>query len=321
MKIYCDSQLSAPALQHLTAGLAPHELIRPEKPVTSVLAKAEPDAAFQTVDIAFGQPDLRSIEDARGLRWIHLTSAGFTRYDTQAFRAQMSARNVIVTNSSSVYAQACAEHALAFMLAQARRLPEGLASQAANGTPDWLELRNTSASLQGQSVVLLGFGAIAEHLVKLLAPFEMQIAAVRRQPRSHGAVTVLTPADLPHALSTADHVVNILPENEETRGFVGASRLQAMRPGAVFYNIGRGTTVDQEALATALHSGHLGAAWLDVTDPEPLPADHPLRQAPRCYITPHTAGGHRHESESLVRHFLANFRRFLASEPLHDRIM
>jgi phosphoglycerate dehydrogenase-like enzyme len=93
-----------------------------------------------------------------------------------------------------------------------------------------------------------------------------------------------------------------------------------MKPGAVFYNIGRGTTVDQLALAEALEDGRLAAAWLDVTDPEPLPDDHPLWAAPNCHITPHTAGGHTNEGETLVLHFLENFRRFLANEALLDRI-
>jgi phosphoglycerate dehydrogenase-like enzyme len=94
-----------------------------------------------------------------------------------------------------------------------------------------------------------------------------------------------------------------------------------MKPGAIFYNIGRGATVDQEALVAALRSGRLGAAWLDVTDPEPLPPGHPLLRAPNCFITPHTAGGHHNEFEMLARHFLDNFRRFINGAPLRDRVM
>ena len=107
----------------------------------------------------------------------------------------------------------------------------------------------------------------------------------------------------------------------ESFRFISDERLGWMKPGAILYNIGRGTTVDQQALAESLQSGHLGAAWLDVTDPEPLPDDHPLRKIPDCHITPHTAGGHRNESATLVRHFLENFRRFLADKPLRDQIM
>jgi len=122
-------------------------------------------------------------------------------------------------------------------------------------------------------------------------------------------------------LATADHVVNILPDNAASLRFISGKRLAEMKPGAIFYNIGRGTTVDQEALAASLRSGHLGAAWLDVTDPEPLPEAHPLRTAPRCFITPHTAGGSGNESETLIRHFLKNLKRFLQGAPLTDRVM
>jgi phosphoglycerate dehydrogenase-like enzyme len=94
-----------------------------------------------------------------------------------------------------------------------------------------------------------------------------------------------------------------------------------MRKGAIFYNIGRGNTVDQAALLTALQGGHLGAALLDVTEPEPLPPDHPLWSLPNCVITPHMAGGHSSEQERLVDHFLENLRRFERGEPLHDRVV
>ncbi len=321
LKIFSDSQLDDDAAQLLRESVAPHEIIVPRVPVTSVLAKGEPDPAFGRADIAFGQPDLGSIRTSERLRWMHLSSAGFTRYDTAEFRALAAARGLVVTNSSGVYAEACAEHVFAFMLAQSRRLPQALHTRTANGTPEWLHLRHAATSLRGQRVVILGFGAIAAHLVKLLAPFEMQITALRRTPRGDEGLAVVTPDQLPGALATAKHVVNILPDNAASRHFIDAHCLAAMQGGAVFYNIGRGTTVDQCALHEALRSGQLAAAWLDVTDPEPLPPDHPLLSAPNCFITPHTAGGHRDEAGTLVRHFLANFRRYLDGSPLHDRIM
>jgi phosphoglycerate dehydrogenase-like enzyme len=207
------------------------------------------------------------------------------------------------------------------MLAQARLLVPGLASHSAAGTPEWFGLREGSVPLRNQRVVILGYGVIAARLVEVLAPFHMEIMAMRRTPRGNETVPVFTPDELQVALSRADHVINILPDNAESARFISAKRLAWMKPGAVFYNIGRGGTVDQGALVDALGSGHLGAAWLDVTDPEPLLADHPLRLAPNCHITPHTAGGHRAESQTLVRHFLENLRRFQSGDSLLDRIM
>ena len=320
-RIFSDSPLGESAARFLQDGVAPHELIVPANKPASILAKPEPDPAFFLADIAFGQPDLDSIARSEKLKWIHISTAGFTRYDTPEFRAMVAERGLLVTNSSSVYAAACAEHVLAFMLANARRLPQALRSQAANGDSEWLQLRSDSVSLRGQSLVILGFGGIASHLVKLLAPFEMKITAMRRTPRGDEGFPTVTVGDLPAALATADHVIDILPDNAASQKFMNAARFAQMKPGAVFHNIGRGTTVDQDALLGALRSGHLGAAWLDVTEPEPLPADHPLRGEPDCFITPHIAGGHAGESDTLVRHFLANFQRYLAGEPLLDRIM
>jgi phosphoglycerate dehydrogenase-like enzyme len=321
MKIFSDSRWDEAAQRLLHEGVAPHEVITARELASSVLAKSGPDPAFAEAEVAFGQPDLTNFQNAQRLRWLHLSSAGFTRYDTPEFRALAAGRGFIVTNSSSVYAVACAEHAFAFLLAQARHLPQALRSRAANGTSEWLEVRGAGRSPHGQCVVILGYGAIAAHLIKLLAPFEMRVIAMRRRPRGDEGVEVVTPEQIDGALAVADHVINVLPENAESRQFVNAARLAAMKRGAVFYNIGRGATVDQEALVNALRSGHVTAAWLDVTDPEPLPEGHPLLTAPNCFMTPHTAGGHRNESETLVRHFVENFRRYLAGEPLRDRIM
>lgn len=319
--IFCDAPLSNSALQLLMQGVAAHELVFPKRAAGSVLTRTEPDSALKRADIAFGQPDIANVMESERLRWLQLTSAGYTRYDTAHFRSWAEARGVIVTNSSGVFAEDCAEHVFAFMLAQSRLLPQSLGLRYESGSPEWTKLRESCGPLQGQSAVILGFGAIGARLLQLLSPFEMEVVAMRRKPRGDEKVAIVRPENLREALAVADHVINILPENGESVGFISAERLGWMKTGVVFYNIGRGTTVDQQALADSLQSGHLGAAWLDVTDPEPLPDDHPLWKIPNCHITPHTAGGHRNESATLVRHFLENFGRFLADMPLRDRIM
>jgi phosphoglycerate dehydrogenase-like enzyme len=299
----------------------PHELVFPERAAESILVRTDPDPALATTEIAFGQPDVEAVFKAEGLRWVHLTSAGYARYDTPEFRSFARLRGLLVSNSSAVYSEACAEHALAFMLAQARKLPQGLRTRCANGSPPWTALREGSVLLQNQRAVILGFGAIAARLIELLAPFKMKVIAMRRKPRGDEGIPVVTPQHLPQAFASANHVISILPDNAESIRFISSERLGWMKPGAIFYNIGRGTTVDQQALLESLRSGHLGAAWLDVTDPEPLPDDHPLWGALNCYITPHTAGGHENEPETLVRHFLENFERYLRGLPLRDRII
>ncbi len=317
-RVLSDTPFDEASLELLRRGIAPHELILPQVGVASVLATAS--YSVEGIDIVLGQPDPARVLVSESLRWVQLSSAGFTRYDTPEFRAETQARGVIFTNSSSVYDEPCAAQVLAFMLAETRQLPRSLKVRCDNRSPEWKELRHGSLLLRNQSVLILGYGAIARCLVRMLAPLGPRITALRRKPEGNEEVPIITFAELPEALASADHVVNILPDNADSRGFFTGERFGQMKAGAAFYNIGRGTTVDQDALAESLRSGHLGAAWLDVTDPEPLPSGHPLVGLENCYITPHIAGGHQNESESLIRHFLENFRRFLDGEPLRDRI-
>jgi phosphoglycerate dehydrogenase-like enzyme len=227
----------------------------------------------------------------------------------------------MLTTASGVFADPCAQHVLAMMLALGRNLLPSHRDQLTDHSWHYEQRRYDSRLLTGQTVVLLGFGAIGRRLAELLAPFGMKIFAVRRSVRSETGVHVIPEEKISAVLPLADHVVNILPDNAETRNYVNARRLACFRPGAKFYNVGRGTTVDQAALLEALNSGRLGAAYLDVFDPEPLPPGHPLWTAPRCYVTPHTAGGRFDQDEAIVRHFLANLAAFEQGGALADRVV
>ncbi|HEY3237476.1 MAG TPA: NAD(P)-dependent oxidoreductase, partial [Polyangiaceae bacterium] len=167
----------------------------------------------------------------------------------------------------------------------------------------------------------VAFGGIARRLAELLAPFHLDLVGLRRSVEGSEPIPVLPMSEFQAELAKADHVVNLLPDNASTRILFDCAAFEVVKPGACFYNVGRGTTVDQSALAQALERGQLQAAYLDVTDPEPLPADHPLWRIPNCYITPHSAGGHDDEGERLCRHFLGNLARFEAGAPLLDRVI
>jgi phosphoglycerate dehydrogenase-like enzyme len=286
-----------------------------------VLTAGTGDPRLAEADIAFGQPAVEDCFRYSQLRWIELSSAGYTRYDRVDLIEALRSRGTILTNASSVFANSCAQHVLAMMLGLGRQLPQSLRDQLTDQSWHYTERRYDSRLLDGQTVVLLGFGAIGRRLAELLAPFHMRVLAVRRSARSERAVRVIPPENISSALGEADHVVNILPENDATRGYVNARRLACFKPGARFYNVGRGTTVDQNALLDALRSGRLGSAYLDVTDPEPLPRDHPLWTAPNCFITPHTAGGRHDQDVALAEHFLANLAAFERGEEMGDRVV
>jgi phosphoglycerate dehydrogenase-like enzyme len=322
LTIWCNQSFAEPARTQLTRGVAPHRLIFPPSLTANNLAAGGPDPLLAEADVAFGQPDPTQVTQLARLRWVQLTTAGYTRYDTEAVRAALRARGAILTNSSSVYEEPCAEHALAMMLSLARRLPHCLLDQRRQpGSWNAADHRIRSHLLEGQSVLILGYGTIAKRLVELLGPLRMKITCVRRAPRGDEGVPTVPLEQVDAHLPHADHVMNIMPQNAQSDRFFDARRLALIKPRATFYNIGRGTTVDQTALVESLRSGHLAAAYLDVTDPEPLPADHPLWTLPNCFITPHTAGGSADEFERLARHFLDNLARFSKAEPLHDRVM
>ncbi|RYG43658.1 D-2-hydroxyacid dehydrogenase [bacterium] len=270
-------------------------------------------------EILFSQPPTDGALADPDLKWIQVTSAGFTRYDTDEFRSAMKAKGAQLTNSSSVFDEPCAQHALAFLLAFARQLPEAHREQL--GPRDWsaTKRRLDSRLLQEGRVLIVGYGAIGRRLVELLAPFGIEIQAVRRSPRGDEPVPTFGMDRLETLLPEADYVVNLLPANAASERLFDGAKFERMKEGALFLNIGRGTTVDQAGLLEALP--RLGGAYLDVTDPEPLPREHPLWDAPNVVITPHTAGGHRGEDVRLVRHFLSNLRRFEAGEPLVDRVI
>lgn len=319
LRIYSDLAATSDALELLEKETSGHELVLPKGPARSVLEQAEADPRALEADVLFGQPDPELIAKATRLKWIQISSSGITRYDTPEFRSHLTDRGVPLCNSASVFNESCAAHTLSFMLAQARHLPRSLASRAGHGSDEWNEIRDTSTDLRGQTVAIVGYGAIGRRLAELLAPFRMTLYGCRRSGRAEGGVQGITPEKLHEILPNCDHVINILPSSSETDGFFDAARFRVLKKGAVFYNIGRGTTVDQSALLSSLQNGSLSAAWLDVTDPEPLPDDHPLRSQPNCHITPHVAGGHKSESTTLVRHFLDNFQRYIAGEPFVDR--
>jgi phosphoglycerate dehydrogenase-like enzyme len=318
LKIWCNVRLSPVERDKLRADIVPHELLTPTQLPGHHLSRGEPDPQLATADVAFGQPDPQQVIATPGIRWVHCSSAGYTRYDTPEFFAAMRSRGGAFSNSSGVYDEPCAQHLLAMMLAFSRQLPASWADQQHDHSWRGPKRRSQSFLLRGQQVVIYGFGAIGQRLAEMLQPFSMTIYAARRTPKGPNEVTSEA-ADL--LLSSADHVVNTLPASPSTDRFFTAARFAAMKPTALFYNIGRGTTVDQPALLAALTEQRIAGAYLDVTDPEPLPPDSPLWTAPNTYITPHSGGGHFNEHDRVLAHFLENFRRFTGSGKLLNRIV
>ena len=321
LNIWCNAQFPEGPMRELREGIGPHRLVLSKARNTVNLAPGVLDPLLAEADVAFGQPDPRQVIELGRLKWVHLTTAGYTRYDTEPIRLALRRRGAALTNSSMVYDEPCAEHILAMMMAAARQLPACWSDQATTRPWRAAEHRLRSRLLEGQTALLLGLGAIARRFAELLQPFRMNLLAIKRTITGAEPVRTFPFSRLAELVPQADHVIDILPANLSTEKLFNAELIAQMKPTAIFYNIGRGTTVDQGALQSALESRRIAGAYLDVTEPEPLPPDHPLWRMPNCWITPHTSGGHQDEFERLVRHFLANLRRFEQSTELLDRIV
>jgi phosphoglycerate dehydrogenase-like enzyme len=241
------------------------------------------------------------------VRWVQLPSAG-----VELWLDRVDGERTW-TSAAGAYGRPVAEHALALMLAGARRLADCARARR------WME--QPVRPLHGATVAIVGAGGIGRALIALLAPFEVEVLAVTRRGAPVDGAARTLPADrLDEVWPEADHVVIAAPATDATRHLVGAAELEAMREDAWLVNVARGSLVDTEALVRALAGGAIDGAALDVTDPEPLPDDHPLWSEPRALITPHVANPPATLRRYLAAHVRENVARFAAGEPLLSRV-
>ncbi len=254
--------------------------------------------------VVFGNPEPDVVAANRALRWMQLESVGFGEYSDLDLSRPDGV--VQVTNLAGFFADPVAETALAGILALGRGIDRLAVLQkraAWVGDPFREDLR----LLKGARVLLFGFGAINRRVAALLAPFGCRI--------DHLA-SGWTDDALDAALADADILIATAPDTAKTRGLFDQARLARMKPSAVFCNFGRGSLVDEAALARALQAGDLGGAVIDVTENEPLPADHAFWCCPNTIVTQHSAGGTSDELDRKIDVFLDNLVRYRAGDPL-----
>jgi D-3-phosphoglycerate dehydrogenase len=239
------------------------------------------------------------------VRWVQLPSAGVEHW----LQSGVLDDERVWTSATGAYARQVAEHALALVLAGRRRLAE-----CARATR-WADL--AGRPLAGASVAVVGAGGIGRALLAMLAPHGVRTIAVRRSGRDvPGADESVAAAELGAVWPRAEVCVLAAPATDATRHLVGEAELAALPEGAVLVNVARGSLVDTDALVRALRSGRLGAACLDVTDPEPLPDDHPLWREERALVTPHTANPPAAMLPALAERVAENVARFARGEAL-----
>jgi len=257
-------------------------------------------------DPGYGPADLQAAVAAHPrLRWVQLPWAGVELYA----EAGVFDEARIWTCGKGVYAPPVAEHTLALVLAGMHHLKPY--SEARSWTAQ------AGRTLAGARVTIFGGGGITEELIRLLSPFRCRTTVVRKRPSPMGGVEqVLGWEDRDRALAGAQVVVLALALTPETGGSFGRAQFEAMERDAWLVNVARGGHVVTSELVDALVQGSICGAALDVTDPEPLPADHPLWALPNCIITPHTANTYEMAIPLLSARIADNVRRFALGEPL-----
>jgi phosphoglycerate dehydrogenase-like enzyme len=256
-------------------------------------------------------------ESAPRLQWIQTAGAGVERYIEEGLIGE----GIVLTNGSGVMAPNMAEYAIGMMIAFARRFPALWRGQERHLWRPGLGL-DSFFELGDQTVVFVGLGDIAQETAKRLAGFGMHTIGVRRTVHSgdlpSGIDRVVSIDELDDVLPLADHVISSVPSTESTRHLFDGERFRQFKRGAYFYNLGRGTSVVQDDLIAALESGQLGGAGLDVTEPEPLPGDHPLWNAPNVFITSHTSGMTPRFRGRVIELFADNLERWESGEELRN---
>lgn len=273
------------------------------------------DEQILDADIVVGNVPVETLGMSEKLRLVQLQSAGVGGYG-----ALCRSGKVRVCNASGAYGRAISEHMFGILLGLQKRL-FSYRDQQFSGA--WNSLGEVK-SVAGSKVLVIGMGDIGGEFARRCHAFGATVRGVRRStgtcPDYCEAVGTAECADT--WLGDADIVFLCMPETRDTVGFMSRERIRAMKKGAILLNAGRGTAIDTEALIEALNDGHLFGAGLDVTDPEPLPEDHPLWKCKNAMITPHVSGGFhlKYTHDSIVGIACRNIRALLDGDALTNEV-
>jgi phosphoglycerate dehydrogenase-like enzyme len=260
---------------------------------------------------AFGRREdiERAIEAGPHLRWLTTPAAGVDNVPLDAIQK----RGLTLTNGAGLHAVPIAEFVVMAMLAAAKRFPEFVRAQARS---EWLSQPSALGELQGSRALVVGMGGIGQAIAGRLRAFGVELTGVRRS----SAEGSLRPDEWRARLGDFDWVILATPLTTGTTHAIGEPELRAMKRTAWLVNIARGALVDHAALVRALREGRIGGAYLDATDPEPLPPESPLWTMPNVIISPHSSAASTRLIERMVGLFLDNLDRFLSERPLRNTV-
>lgn len=299
------------------------ERIRRALPDVDVVDVRDHDACRAVIgeaDVALAprmQPETLAM--ASRLRWVHTSAVGVGWLPL----ADLAARGIPVTNSRGLHAEMLAEHAMAMLLGLRRLLP---IADERRRERRWAQEELAALPiprLAATTVLVLGLGAIGALVARYASAMGMTVIGVRRDiasPPPPGVSRVMALHEIGAVLPEVDAVVIAMPHTADTGVVLDAAALARLKPTAMVVNVARGTLVDEEALAAALHAGRLGGAGLDVFAREPLSADSPLWSTPRTILTPHVGACDGDYWTPAVDFFLKNWQRFVTGQPLENLV-
>lgn len=280
----------------------------------AIAAMADADAVVVS-DNAYTPALAAAVCGAPRLRWMQIVTAGYDNITRLG-----APKRAVITSVGDAFSPSVAVHAVALMLALQRGIHR-MAERKVERHWD-KSLPAIMVMPEGKSVLIVGYGSIGHEIARMVRPLGMRVIGLNRNGSPHELAHEVHKTDQLHRLlPLADAVIVAAPLNPSTLGIIGAPELALMRPGAVLVNVSRGKLVDTMALVAALQEGRIAGAGLDVTEPEPLPGDHPLWGAANLIVSPHVAGAAGpYGAERQVERVSANIARFLAGEPLLNQV-
>ena len=288
------------------------EIVAPDAEHVYARSSTVTPEQIASATVMFGWPRPEMMKGAASLKWFQTMWAGTDEYEG------MLPPGVRFTSSSGSNSRNVAEHMLTCLLALCRRLPTYVDSQRAHLWKD----EGPMKTILGGTVLVAGAGRAGSDFARLCQGLGAETVGLKRTVNGpvEGFDRLYPMEELDNLLPQADVVALVLPHSPQTAGLMDERRLSRMKDDAILLSAGRGTVLDQEALARVMKAGKLWGAALDVTDPEPLPKDSPLWDVSRLLLTPHVAGGMRLEitRRRCVEMALENLRRYVAGEPLHN---
>ena len=305
--IYVAHKLSDERLQVLKAGVE-DEVVRGQ--LSDENSGFQPDLTKAEIVVLQGSqisPEL--VEHCASVRWFHSTSAGVDKAPLD----MLSARRILLSNSSGIHGKPIAEQALGMMISFTRGLHYNVRSQDQHRWDAGYKIRE----LTGQTLCVVGAGSIGEEIARKAKAFDMHVIGIKRHPRPLPHFDdVVGLSDLHQALAQSDFVVVLVPLTKETHHLLNERALAAMKHSAVLLNFARGSVIDEQALIHALGTGVIRGAGLDVFEEEPLPSNHPFWEMDNVLISPHTGGWTPFYNQRMVEIFLANYRAYRSQRPL-----